>query len=200
MGADPIPIQLLSSITQRSRSGRGASTVEPGDAYNGWLIIGRVKGPHGVRGEVRVEILTDFPERFQTLKRLYLGDAHVPYDVERVRFTPKGALLKLAGIDFRDTAGSLARSYAALPEAEVPPLPDGSFHHYQIKGLEVHTDDDRYLGSVADIITTGSNDVYIVRDEENGETLLPAIAEVVRSIDLESRRIIVHLIPGLVPD
>jgi len=147
-----------------------------------------------------VEILTDFPERFQTVGLLYIGDAHTPYNVERVRFTPKGVLLKLAGVDYRDTATSLARSYVALPEAELPPLPAGSYHHYQIKGLAVYTDADRYLGNVAEIITTGSNDVYIVRGGESGEILLPAIAEVVRSIDLETRRIIVHLIPGLVPD
>lgn len=189
-----------SDLTGVSRAGKGASAVEQGDAYNGWLVIGRVKGPHGVRGEVRVEILTDFPERFQAVSRLYIGDAHTPRDVERVRFTPKGALLKLGGIDSRETAGFLARSYVALPEAELPPLPAGSFHHHQIKGLAVYTEDDRYLGNVAEIITTGSNDVYIVRDEENGEILLPAITEVVRSIDLETRRITVHLIPGLVPD
>ncbi|MYB77707.1 MAG: 16S rRNA processing protein RimM [Chloroflexi bacterium] len=189
-----------SNVNAASFAGKGAHAVEQGDAYDGWLVIGRVKGPHGVRGEVRVQILTDFPERFQTIKRLYLGDTHAPHDVERARFTPKGVLLKLVGIDSRETAGFLARSYVALPETELPPLPAGSFHHHQIKGLAVHTDDDRCLGSVAEIITTGSNDVYIVRGGESGEILLPAIAEVVRSIDLETRRIIVHLISGLVPD
>ncbi|MDE2840314.1 MAG: PRC-barrel domain-containing protein, partial [Chloroflexota bacterium] len=91
-------------------------------------------------------------------------------------------------------------SYVALPAAELPPRPAGRIHHHQIKGLGVYTDDDRDIGNVAEIITTGSNDVYIVRGGESGEILLPAIAEVVRSIDLETRRIVVHLIPGLVPD
>lgn len=170
------------------------------DAYDGWIIIGRVKAPHGVRGEIRVDVLTDFPERFQTLERLYIGDSHAPYDVERTRFTPKGALLKLAGIDSRDSAGLVERTYIALPEAEMAPLPAGTFHHHQIKGMEVFTDDDRYLGAVAEIITTGSNDVYIVRNGQLGEVLVPATAEVIRAIDLESQRMIVHLIPGLVPD
>lgn len=189
-----------SNVNAASFAGKGAHAVEQSDAYDGWLVIGRVKAPHGVRGEVRVQVLTDFPERFQILERLYIGDMHAPHDVERARFTPKGVLLKLVGIDSREAAGFLARSYVALPAAELPPLPAGSFHHHQIKGLAVYTDDDCYLGSVAEIITTGSNDVYIVRGGERGEILLPAIAEVVRSIDLDTQRIIVHLIPGLVPD
>ena len=195
----------MSRLTSYKRNagsfvGKGAAAVEQRDPYDGWIIIGRVTAPHGVRGEVRVDVLTDFPERFQTLARVFIGDSHAPYDIERARFTPKGVLLKLAGIDSRNGAGSVARSYVALPEAEVAPLPAGSFHHHQIKGMDVFSDDDRYLGAVAEIITTGSNDVYIVRDEERGEVLLPATAEVVRAIDLDSRRITVHLIPGLIPE
>ena len=194
-------LPLTSSNLNDGRSAaKVATAAEQSDAYDGWIIIGRVTAPHGVRGEIRVDILTDFPERFQILRRLYIGDTHAPHDVERVRFTPKGALLKLVGIDFRDTASLLARSYIALPEADMPPLPAGSFHHHQIKGLGVYTVDDCYLGIVAEIITTGSNDVYIVRGDQTGEMLLPAIAEVVHTIDLETQRIVVHLIPGLVPD
>lgn len=193
--------RLTSSKPQaRKNVSRGAARVEQSDPFDGWIIIGRIRAPHGVRGELRVEVLTDFPERFQTLKRLYIGDSHTPYDVERVRFTPKGVLLKLAGVDWRDRASLFARSYVALPETELAPLPAGSFHHHQIKGVKVFTDDDRFLGTVAEIIATGSNDVYIVRDEDGGEVLLPATTEVVRTIDLETQRIVVNLIPGLIPD
>ena len=178
----------------------GAIRIEQGDAYNGWIIIGRVKAPHGVRGEFRVEILTDFPERFQGLKRLYVGETHAAHDIEKARFTPKGALLKLSGIDSREAAASYSHSYIALPEAELPPLPTGAFHHHQIKGLEVCTEDGRNLGTVMEILTTGGNDVYIVRGELHGEVLLPAIADVIRAIDLEAQRITVHLIPGLLPE
>ena len=179
---------------------RVAAKVEPGDPFDGWIIIGRIRGPHGIRGEIRVEVLTDFPERFQTSKRLYIGDSHAPYDVEKVRFTPKGVLLKLAGVDWRDSASRIARSYVALPENELAPLPAGSFHHHQIRGIKVFADDGSFLGTVMEIITTGSNDVYIVRNEEGEEVLLPATTEVVRTIDLEAQRIVVNLIPGLIPD
>jgi 16S rRNA processing protein RimM len=145
-------------------------------------------------------MLTDFPQRYQESERLYLGDTHTSFAVEKVRFTPKGALLKLKGVDSRNTAESLSRSYIALPETDVPALPAGSYHHHQIRGLAVCTDEDQHLGTVADILTTGSNDVYIVRDEQRGEILLPAIAEVVKSIDLDAGRITVHLIPGLIAD
>lgn len=183
----------------RSRS-RGAARLEQHGTYDGWIIIGRVTAPHGRRGELRVDVLTDFPERFQNLRRIYVGDSHKPYEIERTRFTPKGVLLKLAGIAYRDEAALLARSYVALPEAETPPLPEGSYHHHQIKGLQVFTGDGCRLGIVSEIITTGSNDVYIVQSAQYGELLLPAISEVIKSIDLDARRIDVHLIPGLLPE
>ncbi len=193
--------RLTSSKPPTGRSGSGeAVRVERSDPYDEWIIIGRIRAPHGVRGELRVEVLTDFPERFQAFKRLYIGDSHTPYDVERARFTPKGVLLKLVGVDFRDKAGLFARSYVALPESELAPLPAGSFHHHQIKGIKVYADDGGFLGTVTEIITTGSNDVYIVRNEDGGEILLPATTEVVRTIDVESQRIVVNLIPGLIPD
>ena len=193
--------RLTSSKPQAGRDvSREAAVVERSDPFDGWIIIGRIRAPHGVRGEVRVEVLTDFPERFQTNQRLYIGDTHTPYDVERVRFTPKGVLLKLVGVDYRDKAGQFARSYVALPETELAPLPAGSFHHHQIKGIKVFADDGGFLGTVTEIITTGSNDVYIVRNEAGGEVLLPATTEVVRTIDLETQRIVVNLIPGLIPE
>lgn len=182
------------------RDDKRATSVRQSDAFNDWIIIGRVRAAHGIRGELRVDILSDFPQRFQALKRVYLGDAHAPYTVANSRFTPKGVLIKLAGIDSRDAAERFAGSYMALPEAETPPLPVGSFHHHQIQGLEVRTDDGRLLGCVAEILATGSNDVYIVRGGEYGEVLIPAIAEVIRAIDLEAQRITVHLIPGLLQE
>ncbi len=147
-----------------------------------------------------MEVLTDFPQRFQSVKRVYLGSRHELRAVEAARFTPKGVLLKLAGVDSRDAAADLRGAYVALPEAELPPLPTGSFHHHQINGLDVYTEDGRRLGAVAEILTTGSNDVYVVRGGQGGELLLPAIAEVILGIDLDAQRITVHLIPGLLPD
>ena len=180
--------------------GKAARGVERHDAYDGWIIIGRIRAPHGIRGEARVEMLTDFPQRFRTAKRVYLGEAHEPRAIEAARFTPKGVLLKLAGIDSRDAAAALRGSYIALPEAALPPLPTGNFHHHQIQGLDVYTEDGRHLGAVAEILTTGSNDVYVVRGECYGEILLPAIVDVIRAIDLEAQRITVRLMPGLIPD
>ena len=147
-----------------------------------------------------MEVLTDFPQRFRSAKRVYIGSRHEPRAVEAARFTPKGVLLKLAGIESRDSAANLRGAYVALPEAELPPLPTGSFHHHQIEKLNVYTEDGRWLGVVAEILTTGSNDVYVVRDGPCGELLLPAIAEVILGIDLDTQRITVRPIPGLLPD
>ena len=181
-------------------SGTSARDGERPDAYDGWIIIGRIRAPHGIRGEVRVELLTDFPERYRTLKRVYLGERHEARAVEAARFTPKGVLLKLAGVNARDAADALRGAYVALPEADLPPLPTGNFPHLQVRGLSVYAEDGRHLGAVAEILTTGSNDVYVVRGGPSGEILLPAIADVILSIDLQAERITVRLIPGLVPD
>jgi len=163
-----------------------------------YLAVARVVGAHGVRGEIRCEILTDFPERLKTTSRLYSGDSHTLLVVERARLQGPGAILKIAGVDSRDDAQRLRGQTLSVPEAEAVPLSEGTFFWHQIIGLRVRTVDGQELGTVTEILQTGGNDVYVVRDERR-EVLVPAIKDVVKEIDLSARQISVELLEGLLP-
>ena len=159
------------------------------------IAIGKVRRPYGVRGEVKVEFLTDFPERFKDLKAVYID--WEPYTIERYRFVADGILLKFAGIDTPEDAAFLRNRLIEIPVSEAVPLPPDTYYYFQILGLKVVTTAGEVLGEVVDIIVTGANDVYVVRSAGGREILLPAIEDVVKEVDLESNRLVVELLPGL---
>jgi len=164
-----------------------------------YMAIGKVVRAHGLHGELSVSILTEFPERFETTEWVYLGNEFEasPYRLEGYRWHKKNLLLTLAGITGRTEAEQLRGQYVQVPLAEAVPVPEGSYYLYQLIGLQVVTIDGQSLGVVADIIETGANDVYVVEGDDK-QILLPAIDDVVRSIDLETGQIVVQLIDGLI--
>ena len=165
-----------------------------------YLAIGRVTRAHGIRGEISVSVLTDFPERFETTEWIYLGTEleATPYRLEAARWHKQNVLLTLAGVTNRTQAEQLRGQFVQIPVEEATPLPEGSYYLYQLIGLQVITEAGQVLGVVYDILETGANDVYLVKDEAEGaEILIPAIPDVVKSIDLEAGHIIVELIAGL---
>lgn len=161
-----------------------------------YLAVGRIAAPHGVRGEVIVEIHTDFPQRFVPDARFFVGERKLAMTVERVRPFKHRLLIKFREISDRTGAERLRGAWIHVPIEEAWPLEEGEYYEYQIIGLEVWTEEGEYLGEVDHIIYTGANDVYVVQGPR-GEVLLPAIDEVIREIDLEGGRMTVHLLPGL---
>lgn len=162
-----------------------------------FLIIGQIVRPHGVRGDVRVDVYTEQPERFNWLETVYLGEKDPqPVAVEGVRFHKKQVLLKLAGYDDRNAAETLRSVWLQVPEAEALPLEEGEYFFYQLLGLEVVTDAGELLGELTDVLETKANAVFIVQGPR-GELLLPDTDEVVLDIDFDRRRMTVHLLPGL---
>jgi 16S rRNA processing protein RimM len=163
--------------------------------------VGRVLRPHGVRGEVRVEILTGYPERLEQhtsfcLARPASPEAVCRYPVERSRLHQHMLLLKLGGCDDRNAAEALRGMLVQIPVEEAAPLEEGEYYLYQLVGVQVETEDGEQLGQVTEVLETGANDVYVVQGPR-GEVLLPAIEDAVLELDLESRRLVVRLIPGL---
>ncbi len=157
---------------------------------------------HGVRGEVRIKPLTDFPDRLLETAELYTDNAPDGglrrYTVEAARRHGKGMyVLKLAGVDDRDAAEALRRKEVRVAREDAVPLPEGSYYVFELVGATVYTSDGDVLGTLVDVITTGANDVYEVRDERGKEVLIPALRDVVRRIDPESGTIVVDLPPGL---
>jgi 16S rRNA processing protein RimM len=168
------------------------------------LAVGRVLRPHGVRGEVRVQVLTDFPERLSQHAAFYLAHPDSPEDVqhravETMRFHQQVLLLKLEGCDDRNRAEELRDLLVLIPIEDAAPLEEGEYYHFQVIGVEVETASGEELGRVTEVLETGANDVYVVRGPR-GEVLIPAIESVVRELDLEANRMVVSPLPGMLED
>lgn len=160
------------------------------------LAVARVVGAHGLRGQLTCSLLTDFPERFKTTEEVLVGEPPQLRRVERHRLDRERVILKLAGIDDRSAAEALRGALVQVPLDQAVKLPAGSYYWHEIVGLRVQDTHGRLLGHVAEVLPTGSNDVYVVRSRE-GELLLPAIKDVVLDIDRERGVMTVELIPGL---
>jgi len=140
--------------------------------------------------------LTDFPERFEPGETVYLHGA--PLKVESCRPHKQHLLVKLCTVDTPEAASKLRGYDLTIPRSELRPLPEGEYYTYQLIGLEILTTGGKLLGEISDIITTAGNDIYVVRGE-SGELLIPAIEDVIKSIDLEKRVVIIEAIEGLLP-
>jgi len=168
----------------------------------GKITVGRILGAHGIRGEVRLLPLTDFPDRFRTMKSLCLhrpdGAFLKEFPLKALRFhEAKGTfLVSLEGVTDRDGAEALKGCLVQIDAAERHPLPEGSFWIDDILGLAVVDDEGSLLGRIVEILPTGSNDVYLV-EGEGGRRPLPAIADVVLSVDIEGRTMVVRVPEGL---
>ncbi len=166
-----------------------------------YLAIGRITAPFGLRGEVKVEIHTDWPQRFALLERVYIGDEAARVmrvaQVEHVRLHKGRAILKLDISPDRTAAEELRGQWLFIPREEAMPLGEDEYYIHEIIGLEVW-EGDRYLGEVVEVLETTpeANDVYVVRGER-GELLLPAVQHVILKVDLEAGRMYVSVPPGL---
>ena len=161
-----------------------------------YLVVGKIVAPWGVRGEVKMTIQTGFPERFERLKKVYLGENATSSVLEGSRLHKGHALLKLGGCDDRDAAEKLRGQLVQIPIEEAMPLDEDEYYVYQIVGLDVWTTEGEHLGRVSEVLFTNANEVYVVQGEK-GEVLIPAVEDVVLEVDLVSGRLIVELMEGL---
>ena len=159
-----------------------------------FLAIGRVLRPHGVRGELRLEVYTGSPAHLNDVETVYVGDKQSPQPLESSRLHQKILLIKLAGCDTREQADDFRGQVIAIARADAAPLRAGQYYHHQIIGLTVISDDGEQLGTVSEIIETGANDVYVVKNDDE-ELLLPAISSVI--LKIEPPQMVVHLLDGL---
>ncbi len=160
------------------------------------LIVGHILGPVGTKGEVKIRVDTDFPDRFSPGGSVYLDDGAL--EIESSRPHKQHLVLKLAGIDTRTEAETLRGRARTVPRSELRSLPEGEYYAFQIIGLDVVTTGGESVGQIVDIMMTASNDVYVVQGDR-GEVLIPAIEDVVKSIDLDSRMVVIEAIEGLLP-
>lgn len=141
--------------------------------------------------------MTDFPDRFALLRKVYLGPEAAPFALEGFRLHKGAALLKLEGCHDRTSVEKLRGQLVQIPAEEAVPLEQDEYYVHQIVGLAVWTAEGEYLGRVGEVISTGANDVYVVRGEGR-EILIPALEDVVLEINLAQGRLVVELMEGLI--
>ncbi len=156
------------------------------------ITIGKIIAPQGVRGEVRVMPLTDFPERFKQLKIALLDDG-TSLPVESVRYHQQVVLLKFRGLDNRNAIEHLKNKLIKVEREDLIPLPEGHYHIFDIIGLSVYNEQEECLGKISDVLQTGSNDVYIVEQKDKPPLLIPGLKTVVLTIDIANSKMIVKL-------
>ncbi len=159
-----------------------------------YFAVAHVTAPWGIRGEMKIEILSDNPKRFQPGALLYFHGT--PYRIEHCKVMPKSVSLKLKGIDTRNEAEAMRDAYLDVPSSELGGLEPDVFYLHQIIGLNVETTDGRPVGVVTAVMQTGANDVYVATLDGH-ETLIPAIGQVVKQIDVEGGKMVIEAIPGL---
>ena len=155
------------------------------------IVIGRVGAAHGIRGELRIIPLTDFPERFAALREVMVGDELL--HIESVKPQGKNFLMRFREYAVREDAQRLTGRLLTVARAEAAPLDEGEYYVFDIVGLTVYDEEDYELGTVENVLRTGSNDVYAVRSEDGREILIPALRKVVRTIDVLNGRMTVRL-------
>lgn len=197
---------MTDSPSQHPKSHLSQSGVEP-------IIVGKIVGTHGMAGGIRAVILSEVPERFNTGRVIYILDQ--PYEISssspatfkshksgasgpsrKANASGDQIILQLQGLDSESSAKNLLGEDLTVPESEASHLPEGEYFHYQIVGLKVQTEQGEDLGSVSEILETGSNDVYVTSGG-SGEILIPALASVIREIRLSDGVMLVRLPDGL---
>jgi 16S rRNA processing protein RimM len=153
------------------------------------IAVGKITKSHGVRGEVNVLPLTEVPGRFETDATLWLEDGRA-LKVDDCRKHHGGLIVSFTDVRDREGADSLHGQYLFVPESDLPELPEDSYWPHQIEGCEVFDEEGRPIGVVTDVLHTEANDVWVAKEGDK-ETLLPALKESVKSVDVGAKRIVV---------
>ena len=166
----------------------------------GYLEIGQIVNTNGLKGFLKVKPLTDDITRFEKLKTIYIQKAKelIEFKIQEVKYNKQSVLLKLEGIDDITEAEKYKNFYIKISKENAVELEKNSYFIVDIIGCQVYTDEKEYLGNVVDVFQTGSNDVYTLKNSEGKEILIPAIKEVIKNVDIKNKKIVIHLMDGLI--
>lgn len=165
------------------------------------IKIGQITSPHGVKGELRVFPLSDFPERFKTLRRALLGPDARPVAVRFQGMVKNMVIVQIEGIDDRDKAEKLRLQYLQVPKSEVHPLPEGHYYVFDLIGLSVVDPEGKPLGKLVNVeASSPAHDIYVVEIAPGKRYMVPAVKQFVKEINLEKGHVVIQPIPGLLED
>lgn len=201
------PIETNPSEVQRSKQAqpdqrprRQDRAIPPVSETAGeWVTIGQIVAVFGIHGELKVIPQSDIPDRFAQLHSVHLGPDHRRYRLTKSRPYRSGMLvISLAGIQTANDAEALIGQALMIPLAELPELPPDQYYIHDLIGLRAETPEGKALGTVVDVLATGGNDVYIIRETGSGrDVLVPAVKDIVKRVDIASGVLIIDPIPGL---
>ncbi|MFH1454317.1 MAG: ribosome maturation factor RimM [Armatimonadota bacterium] len=161
-----------------------------------FITIGKIIGRFGIRGQVKIQILTDFPERFFSGEELYI---HIPSSPDPVTisisgaFNHKGAIVaNISNCSSPEDADKIKGAEIKITEAQLKKLDDNTYYHFDLIGMEVYNTKDSNIGKIKDIISLPSNDVYIVKLKNGKELLVPAINRYIKKVDVDNKKIIIE--------
>ena len=164
------------------------------------LSVGQIVNTFGIKGFVKVNPWVNDVTRFDDLKKVYIKirKSLKELEIEEVKYHKNQVLLKFKGIETVEQAEILRNAIIEIDRKDAIPLEEGEYFIADLLESEVYTDEGEKLGILEDIFNTGSNDIYVVKNELGKSILLPRIKEVFKEIDVENKKIIVHLIEGLI--
>lgn len=164
------------------------------------MEIGQIVNTYGIKGFVKVVPFTDNINRFEDLDEVYLQTKNglETFKIEDVKYSKNTVLLKLKGIDDINIAEKYRNCYLKIDRKNAVELPEDTYFIVDLLDCEVLTDKGEILGKITDVYPTGSNDIYVVNNKQGKQVLLPAISQVIKEVDIQNKKIIVHLLEGLI--
>lgn len=165
-----------------------------------YFEIGQIVNTNGLKGVLKIKPFTDDITRFNELKTVYISinKKLKEFEIETVRYAKNMVFLKLKGIDTVEEAENYRNLYIQIHRENAAELEENSYYIADLIDCEVITDEQINLGKIVDVFPTGSNDVYVVKDDMGKQILLPAIKDVIKKVDVENKTVIVHLLKGLI--
>ena len=166
---------------------------------NGKIVIGEIIGAFGIKGEAKIYPLTNEKQMFLTFKEFQYKDKNQEGTllVEKIRLHKNIVVCKFKDKGTIESVLPLKGLKLTVPISSLPDLDNDEYYIYELIGARVWTDDGMELGRLCDVMDTGAHDVYVVKDGENKEYLLPGIPEVILEKNMEEKKLVVHLLPGL---
>ncbi|MCI8637900.1 MAG: ribosome maturation factor RimM [Coprococcus sp.] len=165
-----------------------------------YLQVGVIATTHGIRGEVKVFPTTDDPSRFRMLKSVVLdtGREQRVLEIEGVKFFKQYVILKFRGINNINDIEKYRKMPLLIPRSDAIELEEDEYFMADIIGMQVETEDGEDFGVLKDVMETGANDVYVINTKKHGEVLVPAIKDCILAVDIENKRMRIHLLDGLI--
>ena len=164
-----------------------------------YFEIGQIVNTSGLKGIVKVNCFSDDIRRFDKLSKVLIEKNKnlTEYMIEEVRYSKNQVLIKFKGIDTIEEAETFKNCYIKIKREELEELPEDTYYIVDLIGINVYLENEILVGEIIDVFPTGSNDVYVIKREENTDLLIPAIKDVIKSIDIEEKKMIINLIEGL---